>query len=535
MNNRLDSEVLKTSEIWALPAHGGVNMRTAPFLAIPFLLFYCSFLFFYGLGERDLTSSHEARAAQNAQVILSDGNWGLPRLYNRHVELQKPPLYYWMVALLGQALGGEVDAWAVRLPAALSALACVLFVFFLGRRCGRPLAGFLAAAVLASCLHFTWLARVGRIDMPMTLMMTVAAGSFFLAIRRADSNRHAWPGYVLGYVAIALGILLKGPIAAALVGVIVASFALVETRLSSCRRGLVMSLLWGVPLVLLIAAPWFVWANLQTDNKIWEVFFCYHNLDRGLGSSEALASYPIWYYLPLLLMNLLPWSVALPLACWYFLRRIGWRGDREALFGALWFLTVVVFLSLMSFKRADYLLPAYPGAAWFLGCVAERFFKSCKRSPRPCIGGEETPQTAVLAAERIEIRSTFGLGLLLACYALGWGVYNTWIVPRQEQGWPHQRLAQDIRRLTQRPVIFFRAESHVLAFHVGRPLDTILEWENLEVWASRKWPVYFVMPPDCARDWPAHLSRGRLEEVFRIGDGKRDHPLVVMRSCPQTH
>ncbi len=85
------------------------------------------------------------------------------------------------------------------------------------------------------------------------------------------------------------------------------------------------------------------------------------------------------------------------------------------------------------------------------------------------------------------------------------------------------------------PVIFFRAESHLLAFHVGRPLDTILEWENLDIWASRSFPVYFIMPPDCARDWSHHLTHGRLEEVFRTSDhswGKRDRPLVVMRSCP---
>src|SRR5579871_793133 len=87
----------------------------------------CGVLFFHGLGDRDLHSSHEARAAQNAQMVLSEGHWLLPRLYDGHLELQKPPLYYWLVALLGWAGGGEVGPWAVRLPAALSALGCVLF------------------------------------------------------------------------------------------------------------------------------------------------------------------------------------------------------------------------------------------------------------------------------------------------------------------------------------------------------------------------------------------------------------------------
>src|SRR5205085_8904088 len=90
---------------------------------------FAGLLFLPGLGDRDLTSSHEARAAQNAQMILDEGHWLVPRLFDRHLELQKPPLYYWLVAAIGWLRGGHVDASAVRLPAALSALACVLFLF----------------------------------------------------------------------------------------------------------------------------------------------------------------------------------------------------------------------------------------------------------------------------------------------------------------------------------------------------------------------------------------------------------------------
>ena len=45
--------------------------------------------------------AHEARAAQDAQTILDDDDWGLPRLFDGRLELQKPPLYYWVVATPG--------------------------------------------------------------------------------------------------------------------------------------------------------------------------------------------------------------------------------------------------------------------------------------------------------------------------------------------------------------------------------------------------------------------------------------------------
>src|SRR5437868_10430444 len=102
------------------------NAATRRCLDLAFLLLLCGFLFFYRLGERSLSSSHEARAAQNAVSILRERAWALPHLLNGRVELQKPPLYYWLVALWAQGNGGEVDAWAVRMPAAISALACVL-------------------------------------------------------------------------------------------------------------------------------------------------------------------------------------------------------------------------------------------------------------------------------------------------------------------------------------------------------------------------------------------------------------------------
>src|SRR5262245_16742920 len=65
-----------------------------------------SFLFLHRLAERDLWSSHEARAAQNAQSILNDGSWLLPHQFDGHPEFQKPPLYYWSVAATAWLRGG---------------------------------------------------------------------------------------------------------------------------------------------------------------------------------------------------------------------------------------------------------------------------------------------------------------------------------------------------------------------------------------------------------------------------------------------
>ena len=88
--------------------------------------------------------------------------------------------------------------------------------------------------------------------------------------------------------------------------------------------------------------------------------------------------------------------------------------------------------------------------------------------------------------------------LVLGGYGVGWSIYDVVQAGTGDTDWTYRKLAQEIRRHTDKPVIFFRAEAHALAFYVGRPLDTLLEWKNLEVWANQAVPIYIVMPPECA-------------------------------------
>jgi hypothetical protein len=198
-----------------------------------------------------------------------------------------------------------------------------------------------------------------------------------------------------------------------------------------------------------------------------------------------------------------------------FFRRGWWRSDAEARFGLIWLTSVTVLLSFSRFKRADYLLPSYPGLALFLGCVADRWYAT---SPN-----------------RRPARITFA-AVVLSCL-LGWVGYLSHGVAGQDSRLEWRSFAQEIRRRAPVPqlILFFRAEAHALAFHVGRPVDTILEWENLDVWAGRPETYYVVMPPDCASQWRRHLKKGRLEEVLQsntLVEGDQPRPLVLLRTRP---
>ncbi len=494
--------------------------RTGAFVLLVAL---CGLLFFYRLAERDLWSSHEGRAAQDAQNILITRQWGLPRLFDGHIELQKPPLYYWLVASLAQLRGRAVDAGAVRLPAASAASLGVVCLAWLGWWRGRPLAGLVSATVLATALHYTWLARIGRIDMPLTFVVSLALGAYYLAqqARMEQAGRGAWGWVLVASLAVAAAVMLKGPIGALLPATVFGAHLLAERQLPSsvqprAWRRLIheLGLWWSLPLVLALALPWYVWAEVQTHGELFRVFFWKHNLERGLGS-DTLVARPWWFYGPRLTFDLLPWTPALPLAGWLFWRRWGLKEDPEARFGLVWLLSMVFLLSCFRFKRADYLLPAYPGAALFLGCAAERSLR-CARRPGYL---------------------TAAFSLIVAGCAIGWWIYVGSVLPRSEPALEYRRFATAIRRRAPEPqlILFFRAEAHALAFHVGRPIDTLLEWENLDVWAGRAEVYYVVMPPANAAEWPLYLRSGRLEEVLRNTDltgGRHAQPLVLMRTHP---
>jgi 4-amino-4-deoxy-L-arabinose transferase-like glycosyltransferase len=459
----------------------------------------------------------------DAQSVL-DGGGALPHLFDGRAEVQKPPLYYWLVAGVARLRGGAVDAWAVRLPAALSALLCVGAVVALPWR-RRAAAGLLAGLVLATAAHFTWLARIGRVDMPLTLCVTVVAGGAYLARGERRCGRSGRAVVLLGaaYLAAAVGVLFKGPIAVVLPAAIVAGHLLTEGELPPPWRPRAcwelahqLGLWWGLPLIALLTVPCFYWLDAGSGGEFIRVFFWHHNVERGLGGSSLRAN-PWWFYPPQFAVDFLPWTPLLAVAAVWSWRRGHWRLDADARFGLVWFGAVLLVLSCARFKRADYLLPAYPGAALFLGCAWYEAAARCR--------GRWKVASALLPLS------------LAAGMVLYWGARVGWLLPAREPFRDYRAFAAEVRRRAPapRPVLFFRTEAHALAFHLGRPLAVLVQWEELRGRLLRPGTHHVVLPPDCAAQAAASLPGVRLEEVLRNTDlsgGEHERPLVLLRARP---
>ncbi|MFO0803747.1 MAG: glycosyltransferase family 39 protein [Gemmataceae bacterium] len=525
-------------------------------------------LFFSRLGHRDLYSSHEARAAQNAQRMLDTGEWAIPTLFDGQIDLQKPPGYYWLVAAAGWLNGGTVTEFETRLPAALAGLITVLMVFAFLRSEGRPTAAWIAAGALATAIHFTGISRTARIDVPLTCAIT--AGLLLL-------YRRSW----LAALPITAGILLKGPIAVALIGPVALYLFLGSHKPTDRRRSaLPVALILGVA----FALPWFVWADHVTQGEFYRVFIVHHHVERFAGTSPALASHPWWYYIPRFAIDFLPWTPAFVLlAVWLYrtrgdrpatntsppaLRGRGRRADASSIstageqalerlpetpphpesnplhaastptsppqsqgrgedlspivrrdphlrFGMVWFVAMFVLLSTAHFKRADYLLPLYPGAAIAFGCAAEAWLAS------------RLPRTGRIA--RLALQAMLGLTLV------GWQVMSFVVEPREQAKEEKRRFAAMIRELAPPPneVLLFRTEPHLLAWHLGRPIASRVEWHDLRAFCDPPGTHFVVMPPEYVSFAQHIVTERKLVEVSRLEEYTADkppRPLVLLRT-----
>jgi 4-amino-4-deoxy-L-arabinose transferase-like glycosyltransferase len=114
---------------------------------------------------------------------------------------------------------------------------------------------------------------------------------------------------------------------------------------------------------LAVTLPWYglcAWANGAAFLK---EFFWKQNLERFV-SSTAVGQHgqPFWYFGPVLLALLLPWTPLLPLA---FRRAL--YVDPGRLFLLVWIALCLVFFSESANKLPSYILPLIPAAAALLG------------------------------------------------------------------------------------------------------------------------------------------------------------------------
>jgi 4-amino-4-deoxy-L-arabinose transferase-like glycosyltransferase len=314
-------------------------------------------LLVFRLGAFPLVGPDEPRYTRVAVEMHRAAEWVTPTLQGEP-WLEKTPLFYWMAGAAFSVLG-ETEA-AARVPSILATLLLVGATAFVGARLYGPAAGLHAGFVAGTSLLTFVFGHAASMDMLLAAAVTVATGLAGLHVLGEAGGRSV----LVAAAATGLATLAKGPLGLLLPLLVVGAY-LAATREARWLRELLS--LRALVVFLAVAAPWYAAILADQGRRFVEVFVLNHNLERFTSTVHRHPG-PPWYYIPLLLAGLFPWSgLAVPA-----LVRVDPRGSRRDLFVVLWLALPLVFFSLAGSKLPGYILPCVPPLAILMGRVADR-------------------------------------------------------------------------------------------------------------------------------------------------------------------
>jgi len=324
------------------------------------LVLLATLLFLPGLGARDLWNPSEPAYGRAVAEMAESGEWLIPTV-NGERFLEKPPLYFWLARLAG--LVGGVNEFTLRLPAFLSAIVAVAFVYLLGRREAGVTAGRVAAALFVTFFSVASAARQIQMDVSATACVVAMVWFGLPALRQP---RALAPWALLG-LASGIGFLFRGPVVWVYVAFpLLAAWALERERALPSLR--------CVGLAALVAAgalaAWVVPLASAGELGVLRESLLRQAFSRFVDPWDHVQ--PWWYYLKYVWIDFAPWSLLLPLA---FLGRASDPGRRRfESVSFIWLVGTLLFFSFSASKRSAYLMPAAPAAAFLIAGVVERLF-----------------------------------------------------------------------------------------------------------------------------------------------------------------
>jgi 4-amino-4-deoxy-L-arabinose transferase-like glycosyltransferase len=340
------------------------GLACAALIALSLLMFLPGFA---GLPPMD---RDEPRFAQASKQMLETGNFVSIR-FQDEARNKKPVGIYWLqgasVALAESAGFGSARAtiWLYRVPSLIGAIAAVLLTYWAGLAWLENRYAFMAAALMSASLLLGVEARLAKTDAVLTASIVAAMGALarLFAMRDAKVEGSATPSFVL-WLAIAMGVLIKGPIVVMVAGL--ASLALSIKERSG--RWLKPACDYrAIALALIIIAPWFIAIALDTHGAFFSEAVGGDMLGKVAGAREAHGAPPGTYLVAAFITS---WPIA-PLGL--IAAPAIWRARREdaVAFLLAWLIPSWLVFEVVPTKLPHYVLPLYPAIALLVALIAQ--------------------------------------------------------------------------------------------------------------------------------------------------------------------
>ena len=369
------------------------SQRALKIIAIIVAVLVPAVAFFTQLATVGLIGPDEPRYAFIARAMAQTHDWVTPRLYGQP-WFEKPVLYYWVAGIAFRFLkSGEI---AARLPSSIAALLATCAIGWFALKEYGERTAWMAVMIFSTTAAAIAFSRAATPDMlfsaSLTLAMVCAGGilreesvlrglqnsavddSPESPVKTASLSRTTASVVFFGSW-LGVATLAKGPAAIVLAGGSLGLWALCTRNWKALRRFVHW---YGVVAFAIVALPWYAICAARNPDFL-RMFLFLHNVERYI-SPVFQHVQPFWFFGPILLIALVPWTILLvPAAAegWRLWREKSW-GDSPGFFVACWVIFPVLFFSASQSKLPGYILPCIPALALLFAVGLDRWIAQTK-------------------------------------------------------------------------------------------------------------------------------------------------------------
>jgi 4-amino-4-deoxy-L-arabinose transferase-like glycosyltransferase len=343
------------------------HARALTVLAVVALIAFVPGLFAIPPLDRD-----EARFAQATKQMIETGDYVDIR-FQDDTRYKKPVGIYWLqagVVNAADALGKRNALSKIglnRIPSLLGAVGAVLLTYWTALAFVSRRAAVLAALMMASSILLGVEARLAKTDAVLLATIVAAMGALariYLGAHRIRPGLAGWTWPAVFWTAVAVGILVKGPLILLIVGLTIVTLLAVDR---SARWLLLLRPLPGIIWLAVLVCPWFILILSRGGDAFVTESVGHDLLSKIFRGQEGHGAPPGFYFL-------LFWVTFWPAATLAGMAAPSvWASRREkgARFLLAWLVPAWIVFELVVTKLPHYVLPLYPAIAILLAGVVD--------------------------------------------------------------------------------------------------------------------------------------------------------------------
>lgn len=419
---------MPTNALLAMERAGAALAGARPVLRYLMVGLVALVLYLPGFASLPVTDRDEARFVVSSRQMVDSGNFVDIR-FQDEPRNKKPVGIYWAqsMAAIASGQGAEAPLWVWRMPSLIGAVSATMLVIAVGAPLVGAAPATMAALIMAASLVLGGEARIAKTD---AVLLATILGMMAAVVRlhlEQGGRRLAW----LFWTALALSVLVKGPIGPLIVGLAMAAASLWK-RSAGWLRPLVAR--GPILLAALVVLPWFVAITWRTGGGFWMDSVGQDMMAKVASGQEGKGALP-GTYLAGLWASFWPGGALLAASIWALWRR---RSDPAILFLFCWLVPGWVMFEFVPTKLIHYTMPLYPALALM---IASAMF-----APGSVLPGRRAAMVALLPAlvgplllaTLIWIGRPFGAPLFPGVPLLVVGLALAWLgVQALARGLPH--------------------------------------------------------------------------------------------------